>query len=121
RRPPRHNPPDPKGSHAMTSFVSRYRGMHRRWRALVLASLLLALALAPVTVRVAKAQVAPSVPMDGVDVPALPASADLKSVLSLLPAAPDPDQFDLTKPDEVKSLLSALPVDVFHPTFKLND
>ena len=105
----------------MTSLARSYREMPRRRRAILAASLAVLLVLGPLMARAAKAQVAPSVPTDAVSVPALPDSADLKSLLSLFPAAPDPDQFDLTKADQVKSLLSALPVDVFHPTFKLND
>ena len=104
----------------MTSMATTHRAIRRRRRSLVLAALALLAVIAPITVR-ARAQSLPSVPLDGVSVPALPNSADLKSLLSLLPAAPDPDQFDLTKADQVKDLLSALPVDVFHPTFKLND
>src|SRR3954468_13140774 len=104
----------------MTSLVTTIRESQRRRRSLLLVALVLVLVLTPITVR-ARAQQLPSVPLDGVSVPALPSSADLKSLLSLLPAAPDPDQFDLTKADQVKSLLEALPVNVFHPTFKLND
>src|SRR3954464_5401399 len=105
----------------MKSLAISYRGMPRRRRVVLLAALAVALSLAPITARYAKAQGLPSVPLNGVNVPALPGGADLKSLLSLLPAAPDPDQFDLTKADQVKSLLAALPVDVFHPTFELND
>src|SRR3954471_20884359 len=105
----------------MKSLAISYRGMPRRRRTILLAALAVALSLAPITARYAKAQSLPSVPLNGVNIPALPSSADLKSLLSLLPAAPDPDQFDLTKADQVKALLEALPVNVFHPTYKLND
>jgi DNA-binding beta-propeller fold protein YncE len=103
----------------MTSLVTTRRASSRRRRSLLLASLAVVLILTPIMR--ARAQQVPSVPLDGINLPALPTSADLKSVLSLLPVAPDLDQLDLTKADQLKSLLESLPVNLFHPTFKLND
>jgi DNA-binding beta-propeller fold protein YncE len=87
----------------------------------LLAALAVAMVITPITIRNARAQVVPAVPTDAVSVPALPSSADLQSLLSLLPVAPDLKQLDLTKASQVNELLHSLPVDVFHPTFTLND
>jgi hypothetical protein len=87
----------------------------------LLAALAVAMVITPITIRNARAHVVPAVPTDAVSVPALPSSADLQSLLSLLPVAPDLKQLDLTKASQVNELLHSLPVDVFHPTFTLND
>jgi DNA-binding beta-propeller fold protein YncE len=106
----------------MTSLSSRHREMPRRRRAILLATLAVGLLLAPITVRATAAQIIqPSLPTDAIEVPALPGNADLQSLLSMLPASIDLDQFDLTKADQVKALIDALPVNVFQPTFKLTD
>jgi DNA-binding beta-propeller fold protein YncE len=106
----------------MTPLVARLGGQRRI--GLLLAVAALALVVTPLTVRAARAQTVPalpSVPMSQLDLPGLPTSADLNDLMSFFPAGPDPDQFDLTKGEQVKELLASLPVNVFNPTFNLTD
>jgi DNA-binding beta-propeller fold protein YncE len=106
----------------MTSLVARLGGQRRI--GLLLAVAALALVVTPLTVRAARAQTVPplpSVPVPELDLPGLPTSADLSDLMSFFPAGPDPDQFDLTKGEQVKELLASLPVNVFNPTFNLTD
>jgi hypothetical protein len=56
-----------------------------------------------------------------VPLPDLPDTADLTGLLDLLPAGLDAGDLDLTKPEDIKTLLASLPVSVTNPTFKLTD
>ena len=102
------------------------QGLSRRRRVtLLLAVAIVAIALTPIGVRAARAQTAPALPngpkLPAVDIPSLPSTDDLSGLLSLFPASPDPKQLDLTKAEQVKAALEALPVNVFHPTFHITD
>src|SRR5687767_39360 len=74
-----------------------------------------------------QAQTAPPIPIPGIalpDVPFpdLPGTADLQSLLEMLPAGVDLDNIDLTggdllQGDDLKKLLASLPINVIDTTF----
>ena len=78
-----------------------------------------------------QAETAPPIPIPGIalpDVPFpdLPGTADLQSLLEMLPAGVDLDNIDLTggdllQGDDLKKLLASLPVNVIDTTFRLTD
>ena len=103
----------------MTAPAPRYHLLRRR-RPLLATSLVMAVLTALVGAA-ARAQVIPGIGTPAVTVPGLPAGSDLDSILALLPASPALDQLDLTGATTVKELLATLPVDLFTPTFTLND
>jgi len=90
---------------------------------LALASLLLLLP----TADEARAQqsIIPGVPLGEIDLPPLPATADLSSLLGLLPLGLDLNRLDLLKgqggTNGLSQLLGALPINLFSPTFKITD
>lgn len=63
----------------------------------------------------------PGIPLPEVPLPDLPSTADLKSLLDLLPAGVDLDDLDLTKGEVLQDVLASLPVSVTNPTFRLTD
>jgi DNA-binding beta-propeller fold protein YncE len=68
----------------------------------------------------------PQIAIPDVPFPDLPASADLESLLEMLPAGFDVDDLDLagldlTQGDDIKKLLASLPINVIDTTFKLTD
>jgi DNA-binding beta-propeller fold protein YncE len=67
----------------------------------------------------------PGIPIPDVPFPKLPSSADLNSVLEMLPAGVLPKDIDLTSLDlggtKLKDLLNSLPVNLINTTFKLTD
>ncbi len=90
---------------------------------LAIASVLLLLP----TAHEARAQqtVVPGVPLGEIDLPPLPTSADLGSLLGLLPAGLDLLDLDLLKgqggTNALNDLLGTLPINLFSPTFKITD
>jgi DNA-binding beta-propeller fold protein YncE len=108
----------------MTQTITRAGRARRAKIAILVAVAAVALVLAPAGIR-ARMQEAnaaiPAIPLPEVPLPDLPGSADLDSILSLLPAGADRDQLDLTEPEALQSLLRSLPVDLFQPTFTLTD
>jgi DNA-binding beta-propeller fold protein YncE len=109
----------------MTQTITRAGRARRAKLAIVVAVAAVALVLAPAGIRArtqeANAAIVPAVPLPEVPLPDLPRTADLESILSLLPAGVDLDQLDLTEPEALQSLLRGLPVDLFQPTFNLTD
>ena len=63
----------------------------------------------------------PGVPLPDVPIPDLPGNADLESLLKMIPAGVDVDDLDLTKSEDIKTLLGSLPANVIDTTFKLTD
>jgi DNA-binding beta-propeller fold protein YncE len=63
----------------------------------------------------------PGVPLPEAPLPDLPSTADLESLLEVLPAGVDLDDLDLTKSEDLQRLLASLPVSVTNPTFNLTD
>ena len=90
---------------------------------LAIASVLLLLP----TAEEARAQqtIIPGVPLGEIDLPTLPTSADLSSLLGLLPIGLDLNKLDLLKGPEgtngLSQLLGSLPINLFSPTFKITD
>ena len=64
-------------------------------------------------------------PLGEIDLPPLPTSADLSSLLGLLPAGLDLNDLDLLKgpggTNGLSDLLGSLPINLFNPTFKITD
>ena len=60
-------------------------------------------------------------PLPDVPIPDLPSTADLDSLLQMLPAGVDLDGLDLTKGEDLKKLLASLPANVIDTTFNLTD
>ncbi len=90
---------------------------------LAIASVLLLLP----TAEEARAQqtIIPGVPLGEIDLPKLPTSADLTSLLGLLPIGLDLNKLDLLKgsggTNGLSQLLGSLPINLFSPTFKITD
>jgi DNA-binding beta-propeller fold protein YncE len=111
----------------MMSLASRYvrPGRRRVVLGVVLAIAVLLYVFPPAGLRPSRAQVppitVPGIPLPELPLPDLPSTADLKSVLSLLPAGLDLDDLDLTKGEDLQKVLASLPVSVFNPTFNLTD
>jgi DNA-binding beta-propeller fold protein YncE len=63
----------------------------------------------------------PGIELPELPLPDLPGTADLESLLELLPAGVDLDDLDLTKGEDLQKLLASLPVSVTNPTFNLTD
>jgi DNA-binding beta-propeller fold protein YncE len=67
----------------------------------------------------------PGIPIPDVPFPDLPSTADLNSVLEMLPAGVLPKDIDLSSLDlggsKLKDLLNSLPVNLINTTFKLTD
>jgi DNA-binding beta-propeller fold protein YncE len=63
----------------------------------------------------------PGIELPELPLPDLPGTADLESLLELLPAGVDLDDLDLTKSEDLQELLASLPVSVTNPTFNLTD
>ena len=112
----------------MKSLASRYVPPGRRRVVLgaVLSISLLLVAFPPTGLLSSQADDAPpiTVPqlaLPDLPIPDLPSTADLQSVLDMLPVGQDLGDLDLTKGEDIKKVLASLPVSVFNPTFKLTD
>jgi DNA-binding beta-propeller fold protein YncE len=112
----------------MMSLASRFvrPGRRRVVLGVVLAIALLLYAFPPSGLRPSRAEetppiAVPGVPLPEVPLPDLPSTADVKSLLSMLPAGLDLDDLDLTNGEDLQKLLGSLPVSVFNPTFHLTD
>lgn len=63
----------------------------------------------------------PGVPLPEVPLPNGPRTSDVESLLQMLPAGLALDDLDLTRSEDVKKLLAALPATVTNPVFNLTD
>jgi DNA-binding beta-propeller fold protein YncE len=63
----------------------------------------------------------PGVPIKELNIPDLPSSADLDSLLKMLPAGIATEDLDLTRSEDIKKVLASLPANVIDTTFKLTD
>ena len=111
----------------MSATATRYLRTRRQRTAvaLVLAVSILLVAFPPAGLPWSEAETppvtVPGIPLPDVPLPDLPSTADVESLLGMLPAGVDLDDLDLTKGEDLQKVLASLPVSVTNPTFNLTD
>ena len=109
-----------------STFLGRGRRRVAAGLGIALALVLLVYAFPPAGLGRSRAESAPvtvpGVPLPEVPLPGgVPRQSDVESLLTLLPAGPGLDGLDVTKSEDMKTLLAALPATATNPVFKLTD
>lgn len=111
----------------MMSLASRYVRTRRQrvTVAVLLVVCALLVAFPPAGLGVSRAETLPlaipGIPLPEIPLPDLPSTADVQTLLDMLPVGLDLDDLDLTDNEILQDVLSLLPVSVFNPTFNLTD
>jgi DNA-binding beta-propeller fold protein YncE len=110
----------------MSTLASRLLRSRRRTVLLFVALCIMLAAFPPAGLRPSRADTPgpiqlPGVPLPDLPLPPLPGTADLETLLSLLPVGVDLDGLDLTDLEVLQQVLDTLPVSVFNPEFTLTD